>query len=90
MAGRLILSQKEVREWCMANRMDYHSMLNSLQEAGALLSHGEKFVVTRGTDCTSMQTRCIIVDTNKMHSEVNAPVLSLVSNQFDGDAVGIV
>jgi hypothetical protein len=90
MAGRLILSQKEVREWCMANRMDYHSMLNSLQEAGALLSHGEKFVVTRGTDCTSMQTRCIIVDTNKMHAEVNAPVLSLVSNQFDGDAVGSV
>jgi hypothetical protein len=89
-AGRLILSQKEVRDWCMANRMDFHSMLTSLQEAKALVAHGDKFVITRGTDCPSMQTRCIIVDMHKLNAEANAPVLSLVSNQFDGEAAEAV
>jgi hypothetical protein len=89
-AGRLILSQKEVRDWCMANRMDYHSILNSLQNAKALVAHGDKFVVTRGTDCPSMQTRCIIVDMHKLNAETNAPVLSLVGNQFDGEVAQAV
>jgi hypothetical protein len=90
LAGRLILSQKEVRDWCMANRMDYHSMVTSLKDDGALISQGEKFVITRGTDCTSQQTRCIVVDTRRLNAESATPVLSLVSNQFDGDAVNEV
>ena len=85
-AGRLILSQKEVREWCMANRTDYQSMVASLKEAKALVSHGEKFVITRGTDCTSQQQRCIVVDTKRLNAESTAPVLTLVSNRLDGDA----
>jgi hypothetical protein len=90
LAGRLILSQKEVRDWCMANRMDYHSMVASLKDDNALVSHGEKFVITRGTDCTSQQTRCIVIDTRRLNAESTTPVLSLVSNQFDGDAVNDV
>ena len=90
LAGRLILSQKEVRDWCMANRMDYHSIVTSLKDDGALVSQGEKFVITRGTDCTSQQTRCIVVDTRRLNAESTTPVLSLVSNQFDGDAVNDV
>ncbi len=90
LAGRLILSQKEVREWCMANRTDYHSMMTSLKDAKALVSQGEKFVITRGTDCTSQQTRCIIVDTRHLNAESATPVLSLVNNQFDGEAVNAV
>ena len=90
LAGRLILSQKEVRDWCMANRMDFHSMLGSLQEARALVAQGDKFVITRGTDCPSMQTRCIIVDTYKLNSEASAPVLSIVTNQFDGNVAEAV
>lgn len=86
LAGRLILSQKEVREWCMANRMDYQSIVTSLKEAKALVSHGEKFLITRGTDCTSQQTRCIVVDTKRLNAESTAPVLTLVSNRLDGDA----
>jgi hypothetical protein len=89
-AGRLILSQKEVRDWCMANRMDFHSMMKSLQDAKALVAQGDKFVITRGTDCPSMQTRCIIVDMHKLNAEANAPVLSLVTNQFDGEAAEAV
>lgn len=90
LAGRLILSQKEVRDWCMANRMDYHSMVASLKDDGALVSQGEKFVITRGTDCTSQQTRCIVIDTRRLNAESTTPVLSLVSNQFDGDVANDV
>lgn len=90
LAGRLILSQKEVRDWCMANRMDYHSMVASLKDDGALISQGEKFVITRGTDCTSQQTRCIVVDTRRLNAESSAPVLTLVTDQFDGQAVNEV
>jgi hypothetical protein len=90
LAGRLILSQKEVREWCMAHRMDYHSMVASIKEANALVSQGEKFVITRGTDCTSQQTRCIVVDTRRLNADSATPVLTLVTSQFDGDAVNEV
>jgi hypothetical protein len=70
----------------MANRTDYQSMVASLKEAKALVSHGEKFVITRGTDCTSQQQRCIVVDTKRLNAESTAPVLTLVSNRLDGDA----
>ena len=90
MAGRLILSQKEVRDWCMANRMDYHSMVASLKDDGALVSQGEKFVITRGTDCTSQQTRCIVVDTRRLNAESTSPVLTLVTDQFDGNVANDV
>ncbi len=90
LAGRLILSQKEVRDWCMANRMDYHSMVASLKDDGALISQGEKFVITRGTDCTSQQTRCIVVDTRRLNADSSAPVLTLVTDRFDGDAANEV
>ena len=89
-AGHLMLSQKEVRDWCMKNRIDFHAMLGSLQQEGALLKQGEKFTLTRGTDYPVIQQRCIFVDTNKLDKDAVAPALTLVSNQFDGDAVGDV
>jgi len=89
-AGHLMLSQKEVRDWCMKNRIDFHAMLSSLQQEGALLKQGEKFTLTRGTDYPVIQQRCIFVDTNKLDKDAVAPALTLVSNQFDGDAVGDV
>jgi hypothetical protein len=89
-AGHLMLSQKEVRDWCMKNRIDFHAMLSSLQQEGALLKQGEKFTLTRGTDYPVIQQRCIFVDTNKLDKDAVAPALTLVSNQFDGEAVGEV
>lgn len=89
-AGHLMLSQKEVRDWCMKNRIDFHNMLESLQQEGALLKQGEKFTLTRGTDCPIVQHRCIIIDTLKLDKDAVAPALTLVSNQFDGEAVGDV
>lgn len=89
-AGHLMLSQKEVRDWCMKNRLDYPAMMTALQKEGALLKQGEKFTLTRGTDYPMVQQRCIIVDTLKLDKDSVAPALTLVSNQFDGDAVGDV
>ncbi len=85
-----MLSQKEVRDWCMKNRIDFHAMMATLQKEGALLKQGEKFTLTRGTDYPIVQQRCIIVDTLKLDKDSVAPALTLVSNQFDGEAVGEV
>jgi hypothetical protein len=91
MAGHLVLVQKEVRDWCMKNRIDFHAVLANLTSAGALVQHGEKFTITRGTDQTNVQQRCIIVDTTKLEADgVAPPVLSLVTTKFDGEAVGEV
>jgi hypothetical protein len=89
-AGHLILSQKEVRDWCMKHRMDYPALISSLQKEGALVKQGEKFTLTRGTDYPMVQQRCIIVDLLKLDKDAVTPALTLVSNQFDGDAVGDV
>lgn len=89
-AGHLILSQKEVRDWCMKHRMDYPALISSLQKEGALVKQGEKFTLTRGTDYPMVQQRCIIVDLLKLDKEAVVPALTLVSNQFDGEAVGDV
>jgi hypothetical protein len=91
MAGHLVLVQKEVRDWCMKHRIEYSDVLANLNKAGALLKHGEKFTLTRGTDQTNVQQRCIIVDTGKLDSDsISAPALSVVSTKFDGAAVNDV
>lgn len=91
MAGHLVLVQKEARDWCMKHRIDFHSVLANLQSAGALIAHGEKFTLTRGTDQTTVQQRCVIVDTGKLDKDsVGVPALSVVSTRFDGDTANAV
>jgi hypothetical protein len=90
MAGHLMLSQKEVRDWCMKNRIDFHAMLANLQKEGALLKQGEKITLTRGTDVPMVQQRCLIIDTLKLDKDSVAPVLHVVSDHVDDMAVGDV
>ncbi len=90
MAGHLMLSQKEVRDWCMKNRIDFQSMMGNLQKEGALLKHGEKITLTRGTDVPMVQQRCIIIDTTKLDKDAVAPVLHVVPDHVDDMAVGDV
>jgi hypothetical protein len=89
-AGHLALSQKEVRDWCMKNRIDFQEMMGALTKEGALVKQGEKFTMTRGTDYPMIQQRCVIVDTLKLDIDSIAPALALVSSQFDGEAIGDV
>jgi hypothetical protein len=90
MSGHLMLSQKEVRDWCMKNRIDFHSMINNLQKEGALIKQGEKITLTRGTDVPMVQQRCLIIDTQKLDKDAVGPALSLVSDDVDDMAVGDV
>ena len=91
MAGQLILVQKEVRDWCMRHRIEYSDVLANLNKEGALLKHGEKFTITRGTDQANVQQRCIVVDTTKLDMEAgSSPALSVVSTKFDGAAANAV
>lgn len=89
-AGHIMLSQKEVRDWCMKNRTDFSSMLDHLEREGALLKRSEKLTLTRGTDMPTVQARCIVVDSYKLDKDA----LTLVSNnqqeQLGSKAVGDV
>ena len=78
-AGHLMLIQKDVREWCMANRVDYSAMMAQVEKAGALLKKSEKLLVTRGTDYAPIQQRCIVVDMSRMDKEAVGP--TLVANE---------
>jgi hypothetical protein len=76
-AGQIMLNQKDVREWCTNNRVDYTSMLNQLESDGALVSRNEKLTLTRGTDIPIVQARCIVVDSLKLDKDA----LTLVQNK---------
>jgi hypothetical protein len=78
-----MLSQKDVREWCVTNRTEYNAMLDHLEREGALLRRSEKLTLTRGTDLPTIQARCIVVDTRKLDKEH----LTLVVNQSDNEAM---
>ncbi len=75
-AGHLYVCQKEARTWCMANRVDYKSMLDSIDQRGALIKRSERVFLTKGTDLSPVQTYCFVVNYGKL--EGNA--LTLVSN----------
>ena len=89
-AGHMMIAQKEIRDWCIKNRTDYNVMINKLAASNYLISRGEKVTLTKGTDYPTVQQRCIIVDMFKIDKDAVAPTLTLVSNQFDGEAVGDV
>jgi hypothetical protein len=89
-AGHMMLAQKEIRDWCIKNRTDYNVMINKLSASNYLVSRGEKVTLTKGTDYPTVQQRCIIVDMFKIDKDAAVPALTLVSNQFDGEAVGDV
>lgn len=90
-AGHIFISQKEARDWCMANRLDYGTLIGALEDKQALVKKSEKLVLTRGTDMPySGQVRCFVVDSTKL----DAQALTLVSNNATDDvaekAVGAV
>ena len=89
-AGHMMIAQKEIRDWCIKNRTDYNVMINKLAASSYLISRGEKVTLTKGTDYPTVQQRCIIVDMFKVDKDAGTPALTLVSNQFDGEAVGDV
>lgn len=84
-AGQLMLAHKDVREWCMANRVDFDGLLGELDDAGALLRRHERVTLTRGTDMPTVQARCIVIDLHKLHNDsltlvqTPAPVVNAIA-----------
>lgn len=74
-SGYLWVCQKEAKTWCMANRVDYKSMLDSLDMRGALIRQSERVTLTKGTDMSPVQATCFLVNYNKLDN-----ALTLVSN----------
>ena len=68
-AGHIILNQKEIRDWCMKQRVDYNGMLAQLESDGALIKKSDRITITRGTDIPVVQARCIVVDANKLDKD---------------------
>jgi uncharacterized protein YicC (UPF0701 family) len=89
-AGQIMLSQKEVRDWCMKNRTDFNKMLDQLESDGALVKRSEKLTLTRGTDLPTVQARCIIVDSFKLDKDALTLVSSTPTTVAGSKAVGDV
>ena len=87
-AGWIMLAQKEVRDWCMKNRVDYTAMVNHLADERSLIKRSDKITLTRGTDMPTVQARCIVVDAYKLDKEA----ITLVAPEppVGGIAVGEV
>ena len=77
-AGWIMLSQKEVRDWCMKNRIDYTAMINHLANEKSLVKRTDKITLTRGTDMPTVQARCIVVDAYKLDKDA----ITLVSPEL--------
>ncbi len=87
-AGHIMINQKEARDWCMANRVDFNAMMDSLERAGALVKRHDKVTLTRGTDVPLVQARCFVVDSTKLDTAaltVVPPVHEPVADQAVGD-----
>lgn len=90
-AGHVIISQKEARDWCMANRVDFNAMLDSIEQRQALVKRTDKLVLTRGTDVSfTGQVRCFIVDSNKLDKDSLTLVSNNAAEDIGGKAVGDV
>lgn len=89
-AGHIMISQKEVRDWCMKNRTDFNKLLDKLEEDGALVKRSEKLTLTRGTEMPTVQARCIVVDSYKLDRDALTLVSSTPATDDGFKAVGDV
>jgi hypothetical protein len=79
--GRLMLSSKDVKDWCTKNRVDMGSIVDYVRSNGALVSEHEKVRLTRGTDVPGGQCWCIVVDTSALEDssdQYTSPIASIV------------
>lgn len=75
-AGHIMLNQKEVRDWCMKNRVDFNAMVDQLERDGALVKRMDKVTLTRGTDVPTVQARCLVVNAYRLDKDALTVVSS--------------
>lgn len=86
-AGELILHKREVRDWCMGNRVDYNALIKHLKDIKVwVVPPGDgRMNLTKGTDLPAMQVHAIIVNTYRLPQSH----LSLVNDAAPVDAVAV-
>lgn len=81
LAGRLYLVKKEIRDWCLKNRVDYDSIIEDATDKGWVIHvEDDRFQIGRGTNRVSPQVRCLVLDTNRMSGEGVKPSLHVVQH----------
>ncbi len=74
----MFLCRKDVLEWCDKQRVDSKNMLAYAHQAGLLIEWKDKFTIGKGTKITTGNTRCIVLDYDKMQSvSAEAPKLTV-------------
>jgi len=66
----LFLSRKDVLEWCDKQRVDPKNMFTYAHQAGFWVEWKDKFTIGRGTKIATGNTRCIVLDYDKMQSKI--------------------
>ena len=77
LGGRVYLSKKHIREWCMKNRVEMPQVIGWAEEAGLIIHEkDDRFTLGRGTQQLTGSTRCYAVDFDKYQSMTQAPLAS--------------
>jgi hypothetical protein len=78
LAGKLFLCRQEFIKWCKDKRVDENAVLSFAQNAGLLVPWKEKFTIGRGSSITTGNTRCVVIDINKLQGMTGtAPKLTV-------------
>ena len=65
--GTIYISIQAVREWCSKNRIGYSSMKRDVENSGFMIDPNVKYVLGRGTTCSTGQVGCWMLDLLKIH-----------------------
>lgn len=71
LAGKLILSRNEMKNWCSKNRIDLNSVLDYAKAHGVLVASKEKVTLTRGTSMSTVNIWCAILDMVKLEATID-------------------
>ncbi|CAB4135492.1 Domain of unknown function DUF927 [uncultured Caudovirales phage] len=78
LAGKLFICRQEFIKWCKDHRVDENAVIAYAQTAGLLVQWKEKFTIGRGSSITTGNTRCVVIDINKLQGMTsNAPKLTI-------------
>ncbi len=69
---RLFLSCRAVQDWCLKNRVDAAMLAKGLREKGILLDKSMRVTLGKGTNLTTPQTRCWMLDLKLIEGDDDA------------------
>jgi Domain of unknown function (DUF927) len=90
LGGRVYISKKHIREWCMKNRVEMNQILGWADDKGLVLHEkDDRFTLGRGTPLLTGNTRCVCLDFEKYqamtHNPTSKPELKAVSKSVQKD-----